>query len=573
MTQRIKELALDIINKIAAGEVVERPSSIVRELIENSLDAQSTELSVELVDAGKKYIAVKDNGEGINSDDITLALKRHATSKINSFEDLYAISTLGFRGEAIPAIASVSKMAIISKTKEVLSAVKIISEYGEIKSKTKKASSDGTAVIVEDLFSNVPARLKFLKKTATELQHCINIINNYAISYPGVSFKLVHNGRSLFFYPSTKDSKTRLQNVFNTKAKWFSANSSYEYINGEAFIIDPANTEHRNDIRLFVNGRFVRDRSISHAVASSFEKHLSTGTPPLSIIFLSIDPAFVDTNVSPTKSEVRFREQNLIYTFVQSLVEQALKQARPKTDTKTTQASAESFSYGQAWYNKDENKNYQSLTEPSEVQDIISGLYTPSSKRKILGQFRNQYIVLEEDASLVLIDQHAAHERINFEKTLNMMIQEPSSQSLLMPELIDLSSEQALLLEDIINELKQKGFEIEKFSDDKNKTSSFAIRAIPKALTGLDIKALVYDLLRTKFDHISRQTISKSIAMSAAKISCHDSVRGSSMLNLAEIDHLLDDLDKCEYPHTCPHGRPIKIELALDEIEKLFKRK
>jgi DNA mismatch repair protein MutL len=571
MTQRIKELTLDIVNKIAAGEVVERPSSIIRELIENALDAQATEISVELVDAGKKYIAVKDNGGGIHHDDINLALTRHATSKISNFEDLYAISTLGFRGEAIPAIASVSKTTIISKTRDALSAVKAVSEYGDIKSISKKATSDGTSVIVEDLFSNVPARLKFLKKTTTELQHCINTINNYAMSYPGVSFKLIHNGRSLFFHPSTKDPHTRLQNIFNTKSKWFSANSSYEYLNGEAFIIDPANTDHSNDIRLFVNGRFIRDRSISHAVASSFEKHLSTGTPPLSIIFLSIDPAFVDTNVSPTKSEVRFREQNLVYTFVQSLIEQALKKARPKMEMSSTQLKGPSFNYGQASY---DNKFEQNVNIPgSEIQEIISGLYTPSGKRKILGQFRSQYIVMEEGNSLILVDQHAAHERINFEKILKSMIEENNIQKLLMPELIELAPEQTILLEDMIGELREKGFEIEKFSEDKNSRSTYAIRAIPQALNGVSLKALIYELLRTKFDHISRQTISKNIAISAAKISCHGSVRGSSMLNTLEIDSLLDELEKCEYPHTCPHGRPIKIEITLDEIERLFKRK
>ncbi len=574
MTNRIQALSLDIINKIAAGEVVERPSSAIKELIENSIDAEATDISVELVEAGKKQIIIKDNGVGIHPDDIELAFTRHATSKISSFEDLYAINSLGFRGEALPAIASVSKMSVTSKTKSEMSGVKVIIEYGEIKSTQRKASGDGTTVTVEDLYSNTPARLKFLKKTSTELLHCVNVIDNYAIAYPNIGFKLVHNGRSLFFHHAVNDTATRLNHVLGTKSFWLTAKSSYEYIEGEVFVLDPSSTETRNEIKIFVNGRYVRDRIVNHAVTSYFEKHLSTGTPPYVVLFLAIDPSFVDSNVSPTKSEVRFREQNMVYSFVQNILELCIQSTKDKP-------SAHSYSHSNAHDHRQSANHQSAQVSVKNYQPAFGELYASQGEEtqtlkagvRIIGQFKKQYVVMEEQDNLVLLDQHAAHERINFEKIANAITKSNEIQQLLIPEIIELNMQDAVILRELLPELQNKGFEIEEFDSKKGGKQSFTVRSIPKVLEKIQIKELLFELINTKMGSVSRQSVTKNIALVAARLSCHESVRGTKDLTVMEINALLEDLEKCEYPHTCPHGRPVKVEISLNEIEKMFKRK
>ncbi len=428
MGSRIKELPIDVVNQIAAGEVVERPASVIKELIENSIDAEANDIVVELVDAGKKQILIKDNGSGIHGDDIELALTRHATSKIASSEDLFNINTLGFRGEALPAIASVSKITMISKSRESNSGTKVYAEYGSIKSKQKKAVASGTIIIVDELYSNTPARLKFLKKSSTELSHCISVVNNYAMAYPTVSFRLLHNGRSIFFLPPVESFESRLSSVTGHKSKWFSAQSAYEYISGEVFVGDPQKMDSPNEIKIFVNGRNVRDRMVSHAISSFYDHNLSSGDHPLTILFLNIDPSFVDVNVSPTKNEVRFRESNTIYSFVQTLLEQALNIQR------TTNINNFNPSRPSTTETSNSGIIYQPLTtEPSIEQSLFEDVSQVSFN--VIGQFNKQYLIIEEDKKLILIDQHAAHERINYEKIKKALSDNIESQELLIPEI------------------------------------------------------------------------------------------------------------------------------------------
>ena len=560
MGRKIQQLSLDIINKIAAGEVVERPASVIKELIENSLDAEANDIYVELVDAGKKQVLVKDNGTGIHNEDIELSLTRHATSKISGLEDLYAINTLGFRGEALPAVASVSKMNITSKSKDDPSGIKLYVEYGDIKSKNKKAVSNGTTVSVEELYSNIPARLKFLRKSNTELSHCISTVNNYAIAYPSVSFKLLHNGRSLFFLPQSNNTEQRLSSVLGTKAKWLSGKSSYNYASGEVFILDPSDTNATREIKTFINGRFIRDRIVNHAITSYFEKHLSTGKEPLIVMFLDIDPAFVDSNVSPTKNEVRFREPNFIYSFVQSLMEQALKEAVPHPAQGRT---------SNVDYKTPSDSSPQSFNFNTEQKRMDTG----TSQRKIIGQFKRQYIVIEENERLILIDQHAAHERINFERITASLVDTKDVQQLLIPELLELNLEDSVKFRELIAELNKKGFNIDEFDDGNKGKISFLIRNIPKVINDIDAKELFRELIKEDVSDVSRQALTKKIALIGAQLSCHASIRGKEMLSDMEINQLLNQLEKCEFPYTCPHGRPIKIEITLLDIEKMFKRK
>jgi len=569
MGKKIHQLSLDIVNKIAAGEVVERPASVIKELVENSIDAEANDIHIELVDAGKKQILVKDNGAGINNDDIDLALTRHATSKIQDLEDLYSISTLGFRGEALPAIASVSKMNITSKTKDDGAGTKLYAEYGDIKSRNKKAVSNGTAISVEELYSNTPARLKFLRKSNTELSHCISTVNNYAIAYPSVSFKLMHNGRSLFFLPQTNNTEQRLSSVLGTKAKWLSAKSAYEYASGEVFILDPSETDTVREIRIFVNGRFVRDRIVNHAVTSYFEKHLSTGTEPLIVMFLNIDPAFVDANVSPTKNEVRFREPNFIYSFVQSLMEQALKDAAPK---RPGQAQTFSANYQTASDAMPQSLNFTTDTKKQSGTEQ-KRLDIPSSQIKMIGQFKMQYIVMEENEKLILIDQHAAHERINFERITASLADTKELQQLLIPDTLELNIGDSLKFRELIPQLNEKGFSIEEFGRGAKGKATFLIRSIPRILSNIDVKELFLELIKEDLSDVSRQALTKKLALIGARLSCHASIRGKERLSDMEVNQLLNQLGKCEFPYTCPHGRPTKIEITLSDIEKMFKRK
>ncbi|MFH1224147.1 MAG: DNA mismatch repair endonuclease MutL [Pseudomonadota bacterium] len=567
MGNKISQLSVDVINKIAAGEVVERPASVIKELIENSIDAEANDIHIELVDAGKKQIVVKDNGTGINNEDIELALAHHATSKISSLEDLYTTNSLGFRGEALGAIASVSRTTITSKSKKDASGIKLHVEYGEIKNKEKKAVSNGTTVDVEELYSNTPARLKFLRKSNTELSHCITTINNYAIAYPSVSFKLLHNGRSLFFYPQTEDSMQRLSSVLGTKAEWLTAKSAYEYASGEIFILDPSDTESVRDIKIFVNGRFIRDRIVNHAVKSYFEKHLSTGETPLTILFLNIDPAFVDSNVSPTKNEVRFRETNFIHSFVQNTIEQAMR------TSSTLASTSASTSTRPATLRTEFTQTFETISDKVPHKTTGGLLNLNVGGRKIIGQFKRQYIVMEDENKLILIDQHAAHERINFEKITESLKNSKDLQQLLIPELLELNIETSTKFRDFIPELNKHGFNIEEF-DDKNKgKNSFLIRNIPRILLDVDVKELFRELIKDNADDILRPALTKKIALIGARLSCHASIRGKEELSLMEINQLLDNLQKCEFPYTCPHGRPVKIELTLSDIEKMFKRK
>ena len=563
MVQRIKALSLDTINKIAAGEVVERPASVIKELIENSLDAQSTKIDVALSDAGKKLISIKDDGTGIHPDDMELALQRHATSKITGPDDLFEINTLGFRGEALSSVASVSRINITSKNKDCDHGFSVTCEFGQIKGKEKKAVAQGTSINVEDLYFNTPARLKFLKTSSTELGHCMTVVNNYAIAYPSVAFSLTHNGKILFNYIPSRNFEDRMNSINGKSTKWLSAKSAYEYISGEIYIADPSQPSEKNEFKIYINGRVIKDRMCSHALSSSFEKHLSTGLPPSTVLFLNIEPAFIDVNVSPTKNEVRFRESNMIHGFVQNLVSQALNIKQEKFDVKSAphRIATQMFKSEMA---PNDISLFESVPTNENETSIDNGI-------KIIGQFKKQYLILEEEDKLVFVDQHAAHERVNFEKVLKGLSQPKDIQNLLIPELLELSPENSIKFKERMHELNSMGFDIEEFSGDESPNPAFVIRSIPKVLDGINIIDVLLSLTREQ-DEV-KESINTKLAKIAARISCHDSIRGTRDLTNFEAKALLDDIKKCDYPHVCPHGRPVKVELSLFEIEKMFKRK
>jgi len=551
---KINILSDSLINKISAGEILQRPSSCVKELIENSIDANSTSISVELKNAGKEKIIISDNGDGISFEDLKLILKKHTTSKIKVEEDLYNISSFGFRGEAMSSIAEVSKVSIKTKTIENDFGYILNSNFLNNIEINKISTNNGTIIEISDIFHNTPARLNFLKTSQTELSHCINVFNNFAISYPKISFKLIHNNKTLFFYPKTSDYFERFNLVFKSKQNWLNNKLEYGYLYAQVFILDPKQSN-KKEYNLFVNNRSINDKIISHALNLAFDKYV-TGNYNTVILFLNIDPHFVDVNVSPSKTEIRFREPKLVHDFILNLIE-------PIFNKKNINPVSVNTSY---------NSNFNMLENSNKIKyefknDII---INSNNYRKILGQYKNQYIVYEENEKLIIADQHAVHERINYEKFLIKLKKENEVQILLITEILKLSYQDAIKLDNIFNELTDLGFEIEKENTDTANFFNYLIRSVPKIFLNLDINKLLFELITNEINNT--ETINK-ISLIAAKLSCHASVRGNTILEEKDLKNLLNELDKCEYPYTCPHGRPTKLEFSYYEIEKMFKRK
>lgn len=551
---KINILSEDLINKISAGELIERPAYAVKELIENSIDAEADTINVELINSGKQRIIVSDNGIGISEDDLKLAILRHTTSKIANVEDLYNISSLGFRGEALASIASISKLTIQTKTKNSDYGLELKSIFGDIISINKNTCKNGTSIIVDDFYKNTPARLAFLKTDQTEFSHSLNFFNNFAIAYPNITFKLVNNEKTFLYYPANKNISERFNLVFNSKAKWLFSQNEHNYLSAELYILDPK-VSNKKDYRTFINGRIVNDKVLYHALNSSFEKYSSTSFNTV-VLFLNCDPNFIDVNVSPTKSEVRFREASLVHDFVSKLVEQIFS-------TEKHPANLVSLMSKNTFENFKNDVFTKNLEEAPELfQEALSPSYFPI--RKIIGQYKNQYLIYEEDDKLFFVDQHAAHERINFEKILNTLMKNTEIQNLLLPEFLELSKQDSLLFDKHLPELKDLGFDIEKEED------NFVVRSVPRILAELDIIKLFFELLKNYDDKVS---IVNNLSLIAAPLSCHASIRGATVLSENQIASLLEELENCEYPYTCPHGRPVKLEFTLNDIEKLFKRK
>jgi len=570
---KINILSENLINKISAGEVLERPASCVKELIENSIDAEANTITIELLNSGKDKIIITDNGNGIDYEDLNLILKKYTTSKIKDEEDLFNINSYGFRGEALSSIASVSKVTIKTKIKENNFAYELKSDFLKDIKISKTSFQDGTSIEINNIFHNTPARLKFLKTNQTELGHCINVINNFAISNPNISFKLTHNNKTILFYPKTTNHTDRLNLVFNNKHKWIYNKLEYAYLNAEIFILDPMFSK-KKEYKIFVNQRYVFDKIISHAINSSLEKYTNNSFNTL-VIFLNINPHFVDVNVAPSKTEIRFREPNIVHDFILNLIDNIFN--KNTTNEKATTNSKNisnhnfsnnTFSNSTSYKNTDYN-NAKIPVKESKYNFKNDIIINSNNYRKIIGQYKNQYIVLEENNKLVLIDQHAAHERINFEKILNKLKKDKEVQILLIPEILNLSYSDSLKLDKLIPDLNKIGFEIEKEDTNDDNFFNYIIRTIPRIFIDIDINQLLFEVIK---DEINNTDSINKISTIAASLSCHSSVRGSTILDINELKKIINDLDACQYPYTCPHGRPSKLEFSYTEIQKMFKR-
>ena len=566
---QITILPIALRNKIAAGEVIERPASVVKELIENSIDAGATEITIEILKGGKVLIRVTDNGIGMDRDDALLCLERHATSKLRGEEDLFNIQTMGFRGEALPSIASVSRMRLVTGQRDAHSGIAIEIQGGEIREERDSASA-GTSLEVRDLFFNTPARKKFLKSDSTELFHIIDVITREALSHPGISFRLFTDKKETMNLPLASGTRERIMQVYGLEflEGLTEVRAEIRGLTMTAFVTKAMGfRSSRSHQFIFINRRPVKDQTISHAVYKAFEGILPQDKHPVFFLFLDIDPRKVDFNVHPTKREVRFENKEDIHRFVNTSLREAVRRERDDAIAPFREAPDQTYggepgSPGGKEMSVSASPVYAAPFSAAQgISETIEFSYKPSLPFVYLG---DTFIATAGKGGLTLIDHHAAHERILYEKLLNGL--NLSSRHLLFPRQVKLSPrEYAVILENRAT-LDDMGIEIDDFGH-----NTVMVRSLPEELEEADIRGILLDVAAT-LDEGTRPNQSLKEGL-AARIACHSSVRGREILLHEEFQRLLSDLDKTEHPDQCPHGRPTRIFLSLDDLKKMFKRK
>jgi DNA mismatch repair protein MutL len=580
---KIQVLSEQLASQIAAGEVIERPSSVVKELIENAIDAGATQIELEIKDAGKKLIQVSDNGVGIPADEIALAVSRHATSKLSKAEDLFDIRTLGFRGEALSSIGSVAKLSIISKHRDAEIGAEISVDGSKSEGVKPKSAADGTVVRVEDLFFNVPARLKFLKTNTTENRQITGLITRYALAYPNIRWQLMQDGRVYLQTSGSGDRKEVLQSLFGVADAKRMLPIHFEdgEMRIEGFISELGLTRsNRRDITLFVNGRWVQDASLTAAVIRAYNTMLMVGRFPVVVLFIQMSPNMVDVNVHPSKAEVRFKESDQVFSTVQRAIRRGLLAYSPVPELNTAvlwgrpveEISAKKPQQIEAQWQtpESEKEKPQNIEEVVPVlhqnlQAALSSDYLPVLR--LVGQVAATYLIAEGPDGLYLIDQHAAHERVLFEQ---MMAQARSgivpSQALLEAQIIELTPEKAGLLEERLDVLKGLGFEIENFGP-----NTFSLRAIPAILAGGDPAEAIYAVVNA-FEEDETPLMAEIQDLVAARVCKRMAIKAGQILSPEEQKNLLLNLETCQVPRTCPHGRPTMIHLSAMMLERQFGR-
>jgi len=554
----IKILPIDVRNKIAAGEVIERPASVVKELIENSIDAGSTEIKIDVLYGGKRMIKVSDNGGGMDGDDALLCFERHATSKLEREDDLFEIRTLGFRGEALPSIASVSKVKLVTGLKGAGAGVSIELHGGEVKEK-REAPFSGTSVEIRDLFYNMPARKKFLKSNQTELFHIIDTVTKEALSHYGIHFILMTENRETMLLPRALGLKERIMQVYGEEFSAGLAEVSAERggMHMNAFISKTDNFRNsRSHQFLFVNGRPIKDQSLGHAVYASYEGILPADRHPIFFLYLTLEPGSVDFNVHPAKREVRFAEKEMVYRFVYGSLREIVRAGRKEYTGPFLEPRDAGVPNAAATY-------FPSSFLPvgGAVSEVAELAYRPELPFVYLG---DTFIAFSGRGGLTLMDHHAAHERVLYERFLRRVGLQP--RPLLFPLPVKLSHKEYRALLDSKGLLEEFCIELDDFGHD-----SVVVRTVPADLGDADIRGVLADAASALMGDVHPgASLKESLA---ARIACHSSVRGKAVLNREEFSRLLADLEETEHPDQCPHGRPTRIFYSLDDLKKLFKRK
>lgn len=584
----IHVLDQELINQIAAGEVIERPASVVKELLENALDAGAQSIAVEVQGSGLEQIRVVDDGRGMTPGELELSILRHATSKIAHARDLFSIRTLGFRGEALPSILSVSRSRISSRARDAQSGCSITLEAGEILEKSVKGMNPGTVVEVNDLFFNTPARKKFLKTTATEQRHIIDVVSRYALVHPSMRFSLSINGRTLLNLRENSTLAERVVDLWGkqVRGKLHLLSEARSGISLHGILASPElSRPDRTGICIFVNSRSVLDPTLRTAVLEGYRGALMRHRYPLAVMFLEIDPSEVDVNVHPAKAEVRFRNASALFGLVVAGVRRALagegEEERPSPEPRALlglepgpsspggpcRAEEPYAAYPSSLpFSAPRAPSLHALPGEDRLFAESPGSFRYADKR-FVGVSHATYIILEDESSLYLLDQHAAHERVTFERLRSSDDggREPS-QTLLSPLVIELSPSEFRAFEEIAPDLAHAGVEAEPFGD-----SAIAVRALPAALGSGDIRAIVLDLLGAVLEGGLRKKDHRHEAL--ARIACHASVRAGRKLGPEEVSRLLGDLDEAGSPRTCPHGRPLFKRIERREIERWIGRR
>jgi len=610
MPDRIRRLPQDLANQIAAGEVIERPASVVKELVENSIDAESVHIIVKVEKGGAKLISVADDGIGMSAQDALTAFERHATSKIASPDDLFNIHTLGFRGEALSSIAAVARIRMKTRERGALSGTCVEVDGGKLINRMDTGCPSGTEIEVRELFYNVPARRNFMKGQATEIAHIIDIVTRCALAYREIHFVLVNvdkGNRPLLDLPPVNDLEERVFQIFGGDVAGELVELSFhrEGYRLYGFLSRPTLAfKGRENQLFFVNRRPVRNPSLAHALQEAYRDLIPRERHPMAILFIDLDPALVDVNVHPAKREVKFKENNYVHDMVVEAVRESLGE---KGDGHTIAygISGERDRYYGLIKERGPDDFYLSLTHQRSIQDLCStpqgrgdessridsSLASDSMDKdmgvsrswieagpsvKILGQIQALFIVAEIDGDLHIVDQHAAHERIIYDRLKRGYYNEGVEvQCLLIPETVDLSIDRAHILMDYIEPLGRLGFDIEAIGE-----RSFMVRAIPALFAGEDVQRMITDTVDEILEvdlspgkELRLLAIEDIITALLSRKACHRAVRAKELLSQGEMSTLVMDLLRTEMPYTCPHGRPVVRRFSLEELARMFGRK
>ncbi|MFT7227573.1 MAG: DNA mismatch repair protein MutL [Methylophilaceae bacterium] len=615
----IKVLPNQLISQIAAGEVVERPASALKEMLENSLDAQSTEIKVSLMQGGTKQLRVADNGVGIEETDLALALTRHATSKINSLEDLESVASLGFRGEALASIASVSRTQIVSRARAAKHAWAIHSNGSEVSTLEPSALDAGTIIEVNDLYFNTPARRKFLKREATEFGHCEEAYTRVALSRPDVAFTLEHNGLIIARYTVSEPSK-RFKEVLGAEfaSETIAVDDEAAGLRFWGVAAKPTFNRGRRDTQyVYINGRFVRDKLVSHAIRQAYQDVLHHDRHPAYVLFLELDPNLVDVNVHPAKTEVRFRDGQAIHRFIFHALNKVL--ATPTGDSNaatagqaqfnpfasqsatsqsfSSQSASQPYLKHQSQINLSANQTpdfYQKLygdispaantdaSQPSfesndkRIDSELSSSESPSEQEYplgfALGQVHGIYVLAQNTQGMVVVDMHAAHERIMYEQLKDALDDKVVA---MQPLLIPVSFNADRMEVDTViaalssgsQTLKQLGFDIAVLSP-----TTLAVRAVPTLLQKADAVALARDVLRELSEYGASRVLTDQRNTLLGTMACHAAVRANRSLTIPEMNALLRDMEATERSGQCNHGRPTWFQVSMSDLDKMFMR-
>jgi len=574
----IQKLPQIVINKIAAGEVIERPASVVKELVENAIDAGASFIDVTLEQGGKKLIRVADNGSGISAEDLEMAVESHATSKLRDSDDLFFVTTMGFRGEALPSIAAVSHLRIVTRLHDVAEGSQIEVRGADVSPVRAAGCPEGTTVEVRNLFFNVPARRKFLRTDTTELGHVTDQLTKMALAFPSIHFRLTHGSRQLFDAPPETDRARRLEKFFGRGLcdSLIPVDSGRGPLSLTGFVAAPSETRASGKMQfVFLNGRFIRDRFVGGAIREAYKGLLPGGRQPVVFLFVQVDPREVDVNVHPSKVEVRFRNAQAVYLAVLNGVREALGSSdlRPEIPQAAPMPSRDTPPPPPSFLQRPEPER-PAAQQAQMPDDFFMTRPLPTDSDGGAFQLHNSYIVEQQPDAIVITDQHALHERILYEQ-IRRRIESAKleSQRMLMPATVELGPDEVLALLGSREELERLGIVVEQFG-----RNVVAVQAMPAIIGECDVEEFVRDLLAAVQEGGSDGPVEQLREKLMQTISCKGAVKAGERLNAGEVRSLLQRRDQvasggATQSSTCPHGRPVSLKLTLESLEKHFKRR